>query len=192
MAENKFDFKKFCDDSKQTLISPADYFRSMPKTGGLTDPLIKAAIYGLVAGVILLVLGLINMGPAFAYRFGGGAGLSGLIFGVIVAIILLFIGGLIVLVLSAISGGATDFEACVRIMAAVMVLWPVQAVLSILYRVSWQLGGLVAMLVSLYGIWMIYLALVHCLKAKEKTAMIVCIVLAVLVALSHLGPVGMM
>ena len=52
MAEGGFDFKKFLDETKATLITPAEYFAVMPKEGGFGDPLVKAVIYSLIAGII--------------------------------------------------------------------------------------------------------------------------------------------
>jgi hypothetical protein len=45
MSNESIDFKKILKDSRETLLNPKDYFHSMPLTGGLTEPLIKAAVY---------------------------------------------------------------------------------------------------------------------------------------------------
>ncbi len=39
MAEGGFDFKKLVDETKATLITPAEYFAVMPKEGGFGEPL---------------------------------------------------------------------------------------------------------------------------------------------------------
>ncbi|HOP65028.1 MAG TPA: hypothetical protein PK906_16745 [Spirochaetota bacterium] len=36
MAEGGFDFKKLVDETKATLIAPAEYFTVMPKEGGIS------------------------------------------------------------------------------------------------------------------------------------------------------------
>ena len=121
MAETAFDFQKFIDETKATLLTPGDYFSVMPKTGGFGEPIIKALIYGFVAALInflWITLSLSAVGGAFGGMLGGGVGVMGLVMSVIGAIIGLFIGGAIVLVISAICGGSTDYEANVRVTAS--------------------------------------------------------------------------
>lgn len=182
MAETGFNFSKFIADSKKTLLSPKEYFTGMEKSGGMVDPIIKAVLYGLAAGIISFILGLLRLGGMGAGMgmFGSAVGIGALIFTPIMAVIGLFIGGVIMLILSAISGGSTDFEANVRVAAALCVLMPVNALLSIFGRISIYLALVIMMLVSLYGLWMTFLALAHTLSAKESVAKIVMIVLAVL------------
>ena len=75
MAEAGFDFQKFIEDSKSVLTAPKEYFSSMPKTGGFVEPLIKATIYGLVAGVLYFIWGLLHLfrGECAGLRVADGA-----------------------------------------------------------------------------------------------------------------------
>jgi hypothetical protein len=182
MAGSGFDFQKLINDSKATLMSPKDYFASMAKEGGFVEPIIKALIYGIVAGVISMIWFLLNLYTAKWGMFGVGAGFI-LLNAIVGAVIGLFIGGIIVLIISAICGGSTKFEANVRVTAALMVLSPVSALLSFLGGISLTLGTLVSGIVSLYGLYLLYNALVKSLGAKEGTAKIVCIILAALVVI---------
>jgi len=179
MAEGGFDLQKFIDDSKSVLTNPKEYFSSMPKEGGLVEPLIKAVIYGTVAGIFALIWSLLHLSGASA-MFGGGVGIMALVWSIIGAIIGLFIGGIIMLVISAICGGDTSFEANVRVVASIMVLSPINALLSFTGSFSLFLSGLISILISLYGIWMMYNALVSALSAKEGTAKILSLILAVI------------
>ena len=68
MSNESIDFKKILNDSRETLLNPKGYFSSMPLAGGLVGPLIKAAIYGVVAGLFALlwsVLGFSALGASF-------------------------------------------------------------------------------------------------------------------------------
>jgi hypothetical protein len=187
MAGSGFDFQKLINDSKSTLLSPKDYFASMAKDGGFVEPIIKALIYGIVAGVISLIWYLLHLYTAQWGLFGaGGAGFI-LINAIVGAIIGLFIGGIIVLIVSAICGGSTNFEANVRVTAALMVLSPVNALLGFLGALSLKLGVIVSCIVSLYGLYLFFNALVKSLGAKEGTAKIICIILAVLVLIFMLS-----
>ncbi len=70
MADSSFNFSKLIDESKATIVNPKDYFSSMPKEGGLVEPIIKAAVYGLIAGVIYFIFTLLNI-SAFSTIDGG-------------------------------------------------------------------------------------------------------------------------
>lgn len=181
-----FNLQQFIEDSKNVLIAPKEYFTSMAKEGGLGEPIIKALIYGALAGVISMIWSIAGfgaMGGALGGAIGGGIGIMILVWAIIGAIIGLFIGGVIVLVISAICGGSTDFEANVRVTASMMVLSPINAVLGILAGIHFSIGALVSLLVSLYGLYLLYQALVNALGAKEGSAKVVSIVLAVIPAL---------
>ncbi len=186
MAEGGFDFKKLIDDSKAVLMAPKEYFSSMPTEGGFVEPLIKAVIYGTIAGVFGLIWGVLHLtaaSGAFGGLIGGGVGVMALVGSIIGAIIGLFIGGVILLIVSAICGGNTNYEANVRVTAALMVLSPISALLSFTSGINLWLGGLVSLAVSLYGLYLLYHALVNALKGKEGTAKVITIVLAALVGL---------
>jgi len=184
MANGGFDFQKIISDSIKTLTDPKGYFSSMAKEGGFGEPIIKALVYGVVAGVISLIWSLLNLSAASSMMggmFGAGAGgIMILISSIIGAIIGLFIGGIIILIVSAICGGTTNFEANVRVAAALMVLSPVNALLSVFSGINLYLGAIVSLIVALYGLYMFYNALVNALSAKEGTAKIVSIILAVI------------
>ena len=186
MAEGGFDFKKFIDDSKAVLTTPKEYFSSMPTSGGFVEPLIKATIYGTIAGVISLIWSMLKLtaaAGAFGGMIGGGVGVMALIGSIIGAIIGLFVGGVILLIVSAICGGNTNYEANVRVTAALMVLSPVNALLSFTSGINLWLGGLISLAVSLYGLYLLYHAIVGALKGKEGTAKVITIVLAAIVGL---------
>lgn len=187
MANTGFNFQQFIDDSKAALMSPKEFFTSMPGEGGFGEPVIKAVIYGLIAGVFHFIWSLLNLTPSGGMMFGGGVGIMALVSSLIFAVIGLFIGGVILLIISAICGGNTNFELSVRATAAMMVLSPIGAFLSFLSGFSLSLGMIVSMAVSLYGIWMMFNALTTALQAKEGTAKIVSIILAAILVLTLIG-----
>lgn len=183
MAEKVFDVQTFINESRDSLLKPAEYFTAMPKEGGLGEPIIKALIYAAVSAVITFILGVILPASAFGAMgavAGGAIGFFGIILYVIYSIVGLFIGGAIVLVLSAICGGNTNYETNLRVAASLMVLAPIQALVGILSWVSLWLGGIAGLAVFLYGFWMLYQALIKSLGGKEGTAKILTIILAVI------------
>jgi hypothetical protein len=176
MSNESFDFNEFVKDSKDVLVNP-NYFATMKTTGGMTEPLIKAVIYGAIAGLITFIYSLLHIGPMTGGLFGGAIGVMAFIWAVIGAIIGLFIGGVIVLVLSAISKGNTDYEANVRVTAAIMVVMPISAALGFLSGINFYLGAFVGLAVNIFALWLTYKGLVQALKAKPETAKVVMYVL---------------
>lgn len=158
----------------------------MPTSGGLGEPVIKALVYGTLAGIISLFWSLIGFGSVggMGAMFGGAIGFMVLIWSIIGAIIGLFIGGVVMLVISAICGGNTDYEANVRVTASLMVLSPIQAFLGFFYGIGLTFGSLIGILVNSYGLYLLYIAVVQTLKGKESTAKVVSLVLTALVVLS--------
>ncbi|HRT90773.1 MAG TPA: Yip1 family protein [Bacteroidales bacterium] len=183
MSNGTFDFNVFLNESKETLLNPKSYFTSMKTGGGMVEPLIKAVIYGGVAGLIYMIWGFLKIGASGFGMLGGAVGIMALISMLIGAVIGLFIGAVIMLVISAICKGNTDYEANLRVTASVMVIMPVSALLGFAMGINLTLGIIVSILVSLYALWIMYHGLTAALKGGESTARIVLIVLAVIMVL---------
>lgn len=188
--ETSFDLKAFLEESKQTLLNPSAYFENMKTAGGMTEPIIKAVLYGLIAGIFGFLWGILNLGAMGGGLFGGAVGVMILVWSVVGAVIGLFIGAVIILVLSSIAKGSTDFESCVRISAALMVLSPIRAFFGFLTGLNLYLGLLVSLAIGLYMVYMLYYSLVKTLKAEQGTSRIISYVLVGLIVLMMLVGMG--
>lgn len=183
MANAAFDFQKFIDDSKKTLLAPKEYFSGMTKEGGYVEPVIKAAIYGLAAGILSFIWGLLNLSPVGG-MLGTATGVTAIIVSPIAAVVGLFIGGLVLLIISAICGGNTNYEANVRATSALMVIMPINALLSFATGINLYFGVILSLAVSLFGLWLLFNAEVNALGGKEGVAKVIVIILAVLTLVS--------
>ncbi|HOP04645.1 MAG TPA: Yip1 family protein [Tenuifilaceae bacterium] len=183
MNENGFNFSKFIDDSKNVLLKPKEFFPSLSLEGGFVEPIIKAAIYGAVAGFFYMIWSFLHVGAAVGGFLGTYAGVGALVFAIIGAVIGVFIGGIILLILSSICGGNNNFEANVRVTASIMVIYPVSAFLAIFSGLNFYLGALIGLAINLYSLYLIYIALSTVLAANEKTARTVSYILAALLVL---------
>ena len=101
-GSGSFDFNAFINESKETLMNPKGYFAGMKITGGMAEPLIKAVIYGAVAGVFAFIWSLLKLGTVTGGMMGGAVGVMAFVWYIIAAVIGLFIGAVIILVISAI------------------------------------------------------------------------------------------
>lgn len=190
MSNGTFDVNAFIKESKEVLLNPKSYFSTMKLTGGITEPLIKAVLYGAVAGIFVFLWSLFNIGDKTGMMFGGSVGIMSLIWYVIAAGIGLFIGAVILLVISSICKGNTDFEANARVTAATMVLLPVNAFFGFVSAFSISLGSFISLAINLYGLWLLYNGLVEALKAKPATAKIISYVLVALIVLTVIMGMG--
>jgi hypothetical protein len=185
---NVFDFQSFINDSKDALLNPKEYFSRIKLDGGFLEPIIKALIYGAIGGLITQIWLLFHLNVTVGGFFGSSAGftIGGAIFGVfggaIFGVIGAFIGGLIVLVISSICNGNNDYEANFRIAVALMVIYPISAFVSVFGALLNIIGTLASLAVSLYSIYMLYLAITLALKGKEEIARTVGYVLASILA----------
>lgn len=183
MNENAFNFNKFISDSKETLINPKGYFETMSSSGGMVEPLVKALIYGVLAAIVNAIWFFAFGSIVTLGAFGGAFGVGAFILTIVGALIGLFIGAVIILIISSICGGNTDFEANLRVSASLMVLMPINALLTVLSFFSGFIGILISIAVSVYGLYLLYLALTRTLKGKEETVRIITYVLIALLLL---------
>src|SRR4030042_5929845 len=101
MAEGCFNFQQLIDDSKNVLRNPKEYFTTMAKKGGMVEPIIKAVVYGAVAGILGMIwsfIGVSSMGM-FGGMHVGGIGIMILVGALVGSIIGLFVGAIIILIL---------------------------------------------------------------------------------------------
>lgn len=188
MSDTNFNFNEFISDSLLSLQDPKRYFSGLKTSGGFGEPVIKALIYGAIAGIINYLWVLFGVTISGSVFWGAAVGPMVLIGSIIGAIIGLFIGGLILLIFSAICNGNTDYEANVRATASLMVLMPVGAVLSLFAVFSAALSTIIGLVVNAYGLWMLYNALVETLKAKASSAkVLVIVILAIAVLFTIIG-----
>jgi hypothetical protein len=188
MSNGTFDFNLFLQESKETLLNPKSYFSTMKTAGGIAEPLIKAVVYGTLTGILYFLWGILKIGAVGGGMFGGAIGIMAFIWAIIGAVIGLFIGAVILLIISSICKGNTDFEANLRVTAAVMVVMPISAFFGFTMGINFYLGTIVSIAIYAYTLWLLYHGLVEALKCDANTARITCYVLiAIMVLFMLLG-----
>ena len=175
MSSETFNFNQFIKDSINSVTQPKEYFSTLKIDGGIGVPIVKAVVYGAIAGIIALIWSLLNIGSVTGGLLGSAVGVMAFVWVIIGAIIVLFIGAVITLIVSAICGGSTDYVANTSVTASLMVLMPVNALFGF---VSGPFGTAINILINFYALYMLYHALVGSLKAKENSAKILNVVLA--------------
>ncbi len=173
MSNESFNFGAFIKGSVNSIVKPKEYFSSFQAEGGLGVPIIKALIYGALSGIFTFLWSILNVSGLTGGLFGGAVGILGFIWAIVGAVIGLFIGAVIVLIISAISGGSTDYIANARITAVLMVLMPLNSFFGFLTGINLFLSTIVGLIINIYGLYMLYFALVGPLKGKESSAKVI-------------------
>ena len=187
MSNENIDISTLLNESWETLLNPKDYFLSMPLKGGFSEPVLKAAMYGTVAGLFSLLWTLLGLSVLGGTMWSGALGIMTLISSIIGAIIAAFLGGAIMLLISAMCGGNTDYETNVRVAASLMVIYPINAFMAFLYGINTDIGSIVGLAISFYSLYLLYHAVILSLKGNESSAKIVAIVLVLLTLLGFFG-----
>ena len=186
MNNGGFNISKLYEDSRKVLLRPKEYFTSMETEGGLGEPLVKAIAYGVIAGIFVFIWNLLNVTAVSIGFLGGASAVAGFFGAIIGAVIGVFIVGVIVLIISAICNGNTDFEPNMRVAAATMVLFPINAFLGFFGGISYSLGEIISLAVSLYGVYMIYIAVSTILQGQTQTARTVSYIIGAILILFQL------
>ncbi len=173
MNNGTFDFNAFIKESKDTLLNPKSYFASLKITGGLIDPLIKAVIYGLIAGLFAFLWNILNLSSMTGGMLGTSVGVFIIAKYAFISVVGLFIGAVITLIISSICKGNTDFEANVRVVAAILVILPISAALDFTGGINFYFGVVVSLAINLFAFWLLYNGLIETLKTKPETTKIV-------------------
>jgi len=164
------------DTVKAVITNPAQFYRTMPKTGGFGDPLVFMAVLGVIAGVIQAVFGLFHIG------FVGTtlAALGAIIMAPVVIIIAGFIGAAIVFVIWKLMGSAESYETAYRCLAYAGAIAPITALFNLIPYV----GGLVGLA---WGLFLLVTASVEVHKIAAKTAWLVFGIIAAILAIGSIS-----
>ncbi len=151
------------EESKAMLIKPMDFFGKAVKEGEIKVPIIRAAAYSAIVSILFFVFGIFKMG---FYVFVA-------VFGVFFSnFIGLFVGAFIVWIIALIAGSKSTYKESLFILSY---LYPVSVVSFTLSEISFFSFGLLSFLSAaawIYGLYLLYCALVQGLKADGKKILV--------------------
>jgi hypothetical protein len=143
MEANDINFAAMPQTAVRVVTAPAEFFKSMPKTGGFVEPLIFAAIMAVIAGFIKALINILGLSYAYV---GFVESLGMIIFVPIFAVIGSFIGAAIIYVIWKLMGSQENYETSYRCAAYLMALAPIVAIISVIPYV----GGIINMAIYVY------------------------------------------
>jgi hypothetical protein len=129
MEAKDINFAAMPQTAVRVVTAPAEFFKSMPKTGGFVEPLIFAAIMAVIAGIIQAIINILGLSYA---HLGFAESLGRIIVVPIVFVIFSFIGAAIIYVIWKLMGSQENYETSYRCAAYLMALAPIVAITSII------------------------------------------------------------
>lgn len=169
-----FNYKDFITETQEVLVSPKKYFLKMRKNGGFVYPVIKAAIYGLVAGILSAIL---------SKTFLGVFNVTALINSTILAVFIMAVGTIILHLIAKLCKGDSKFEDTAQAAASIMVIHPIYSVLTFFMLVDLSLMIVLMALASLFFLYLLFHAVVHGLGGNRMGARTITSIFAILALL---------
>ncbi len=164
--------KKGLKRLKNLLINPKRYFTKIVADGNMEESMLKAFIYGLLGGCLVLFLRLIG-GATITI----GAVFTALIIVPVLAVALLFVFGGLMMLVSEITGGERDWEIAIKGLASVFFIYPVVLVLNAL-AFNCTSMWVISLLVDTYVLFLFYNIALYCMRGKRSNVIIVIAILA--------------
>ena len=157
----------------RVIKDPIGFYREMPASGGLLEPIIFLVVMGVVSGLVNTVIALLGLNV----MVGMATGVAAIIIAPIILLILSFIGAAIAFGIWALMGSKQSFETAYRCVAFTTAVLPVVAVISIIP----YLGSIVKVL---WPFALLAIASIQVHQLKENVSWIVFGVIGCLLALS--------
>ena len=157
---------------RNIIVNPKRYFTKIVADGNLEESMLKAFLYGLIGGILVLFI-----------RLLGGATITlGSIFTAIIivpvlAVALLFVMGGLLMLVSEITGGERDWEIAIKGLASIFFIYPVILILNAL-AFNCTSMWVISMLVDAYILFLFYNISLYCMRGKKGNVMIVIGILA--------------
>ena len=158
MPQDAFSISTVIEDAKKVITDPVSYYRDMPTTGGVTEPLIFVLVMGAITGLVIALT---------------GAGFAALLMVPIAMLIGSFISAAILYVVWKLMGSDKDYEVAYRCVSAITAIAPIVGVLALIPYVS-------TVVQVAWNSILLYIASTQVHKLNASTAKIVFGVLALL------------
>ena len=165
-------FKNALKHIHDVIVNPKRYFTKIVADGNLEESMLKAFLYGLLGGILVL----------FTRLLGGASITLGSIFTAIIvvpvlAVALLFVMGGLLMLVSEITGGERDWEIAIKGLASVFFIYPAILVLNALAFNCVSIW-VISLLVDIYILFLFYNISLYCMRGKRGSVILVIAILA--------------
>lgn len=165
-------FKNAFKHIRNLIVNPKRYFTKIVADGNMEEAMLKAFLYGLLGGCLVLLIRLLG-GATITI----GAIFTAIIIVPVLAVALLFVFGGLMMLVSEITGGERDWEIAIKGLASVFFIYPVILVLNALAFNCTSIW-VISMLVDMYVLFLFYNISLYCMRGKRGNVLLVIGVLA--------------
>ncbi len=163
------------------FFRPKYFFSRIVADGKMEDAILKAFLWGLVGGIVVLILHLIRGNPLTIFSL-----FRALVVYPVLAVIILFIFAGLMMLVSEVTGGDRDWEISVKGIASMFFIYPLALILNSLAFNCTSLW-LISAIVDLYMLFLLYYIAVYCLHGKKVSVLFVLMVCAVFLACLYMS-----
>ena len=159
--------KKWYKSVKDVVVNPRRFFSKIVADGDIEESMLKAFIYGLVGGLLVLALRLI-----------GGATITissvftAIVIVPVIAVGLLFVGGGLMMLVSEITGGERDWEIAIKGLASIFFIYPVILVLNAL-AFNCTSMWIISIICDAYVLFLFYNIALYCMRGRRAAVIVI-------------------
>ncbi len=159
--------KKWYKSVHDVVMNPKRFFTKIVADGDMEESMLKAFIYGLIGGVLVLALRLI-----------GGATItissvfSALVIVPVLAVALLFVCGGLMMLVSEITGGERDWEIAIKGLASIFFVYPVLLVLNALAFNCTSIW-VISLIGDIYVLFLFYNIAYYCMHGRRGAVILI-------------------
>jgi hypothetical protein len=169
--DNQAKLSTIITNALKIIRNPVEFYQTMPKSGGLVDPMIFVLIMAVIMGLESAIFSLFGMGAVGAMT----AGLGAIIILPVSAVIGSFIGAAILFVIWRLMGSSENYETAYRCTAYISAIYPITALIGLIPYVGIIVG-------VAWGMYLLVTASIEVHQLSSKTTYIVfCILAAILI-----------
>lgn len=173
--------KKWYKSIKDVIINPKRFFSRIVADGDMEESMLKAFIYGLVGG--LLVLGLRLIGGATVTI---NSVFTAIVIVPVVAVALLFVGGGLMMLVSEITGGERDWEIAIKGLASIFFIYPIILVINALAFNCTSLW-IISIIGDIYILFLFYNIALYCMHGRRGAVITVVGIFALFILTVYLS-----
>ncbi|MBR6364115.1 MAG: hypothetical protein IKS08_03450 [Alphaproteobacteria bacterium] len=173
--------KKWYKSIKDVIINPKRFFSKIVADGDMEESMLKAFIYGLVGG--LLVLGLRLIGGATVTI---NSVFTAIVIVPVVAVALLFVGGGLMMLVSEITGGERDWEIAIKGLASIFFIYPIILVINALAFNCTSLW-IISIIGDIYILFLFYNIALYCMHGRRGAVITVVGIFALFILTVYLS-----
>jgi hypothetical protein len=160
---------------RNVIVNPKRYFSKIVADGNLEESMLRAFLYGLLGGILVLIIRLIG-GASITF----GAIFTAVIIVPVLAVTLLFVMGGLMMMVSEITGGERDWEIAIKGLASVFFIYPAILVLNSL-AFNCTSVWIISILVDTYVLFLFYNISLYCMHGKKSSVIAVIAILALFI-----------